>query len=56
MTESESANWNFPMYRHNEPRPRSSYTKYYRILVISRVEVTTSFLFVLGGVIISCPM
>ena len=30
MTENESANWNFRMYRHNGPRPRPSlYTKYY---------------------------
>ena len=30
ITESESANWNFRMYRHNGPRPRPSlYTKYY---------------------------
>ena len=30
MTENESANWNFQMYRHNGPRPRPSlyYTKY----------------------------
>ena len=33
MTENESANWNFRMYRHNGPRPRPSlYTKYYRNL------------------------
>ena len=33
ITESESANWNFRMYRHNGPRPRPSlYTKYYRTL------------------------
>ena len=29
ITDSESANWNFRMYRHNGPRPRPSlYTKY----------------------------
>ena len=27
----DSANWNFRMYRHNGPRPRS-HTKYYRTL------------------------
>ena len=33
ITQSESANWNFCMYRHNGPRPRPSlYTKYYRTL------------------------
>ena len=33
ITESESANWNFRMYRHNGPRPRPSlYTKYYHTL------------------------
>ena len=33
IAESESANWNFRMYRHNGPRPRPSlYTKYYRTL------------------------
>ena len=33
MTESESANWNFRMYRHNGPRPCPSLcTKYYRTL------------------------
>ena len=33
ITESESVNLNFPMYRHNGQRPRPSlYTKYYRTL------------------------
>ena len=33
MTESESVNPKFGMYRHNGPRPRPSlYTKYYRTL------------------------
>ena len=33
ITESESANRNFQMYRHNGPRPRPSlYTKYYYTL------------------------
>ena len=33
ITESESVNLKFQMYRHNGPRPRPSlYTKYYRTL------------------------
>ena len=33
ITQSESTNWNFQVYRHNGPRPRPSlYTKYYRTL------------------------
>ena len=33
ITEIESKNWNFQMYRHNAPRTHPSlYTKYYRTL------------------------